>query len=54
MKKGQVSLEYFIIFTIIALLTILAFSSSFVSGVQDAVQGNNGVFQKAFNAITGD
>ena len=54
LKKGQASLEYFIIFAIIAVLTILSFST-FLPKVKEAIQGSNtteGVFQKAATAIT--
>ncbi|MDD2679211.1 MAG: hypothetical protein PHO03_00195 [Candidatus Omnitrophica bacterium] len=52
--KGQASLEYFIIFAIIAVLTILSFST-FLPKVKEAIQGSSaktGFFQKAATAIT--
>lgn len=48
-KKAQASLEYFIIFSIVALLTILSFTD-FLPRVQAALQGTSnkpGVFQRA-------
>ncbi len=48
-KKGQASLEYFIIFSVVALLVILSFSS-FLPVIQRTLQGNSktkGFFQKA-------
>lgn len=54
LERGQASLEYFIIFSIIAILTILSFSS-FLPLVQQAVQGTAtqpGFFQKAEARIT--
>ena len=51
---GQASLEYFILFAIIACLTILSFSS-FLPKVKEAIQGTSskeGFFQKAATQIT--
>jgi len=51
---GQASLEYFILFAIIAVLTILSFSS-FLPKVKEAIQGTSskeGFFQKAAKGIT--
>ena len=51
---GQASLEYFILFAIIACLTILSFSS-FLPKVKEAIQGTSskeGFFQKAAKGIT--
>jgi len=45
-KKGQASLEYFIIFAVLALLTILSLSSLFPQ-LQNALQGSGGFFEKA-------
>jgi len=50
-NSGQASLEYFILFAIIAVLTILSFSSFFPK-VKEAIQGKDGFFQKAATAIT--
>ncbi|MBL7152050.1 MAG: hypothetical protein ISS89_05660 [Candidatus Omnitrophica bacterium] len=47
---GQASLEYFIIFSVIALLTILSLSS-FFPRIQQAMQGEAGYFQKAAEEI---
>jgi Flp pilus assembly pilin Flp len=51
LKKGQAALEYFIIFTIIAVLTILSFST-FLPKVKEAIQGSGGFFQNAARQIT--
>ena len=51
---GQASLEYFILFAVIACLTILSFSS-FLPKVREAIQGSSskdGFFQKAAKGIT--
>jgi len=47
-EKSQATLEYFIIFSIIAILTILSFSAFFPK-VQQALgtTGGHGLFQKA-------
>jgi len=48
-KKGQVSLEYFVIFAVVALVTIVSFSA-FLPKVQRALQGDSktkGLFQDA-------
>ena len=48
-NQGQASLEYFIIFSIIALLTIISLTT-FLPVVQSALQGNdttNGLYQNA-------
>ncbi len=53
-KKGQAAIEYFILFTIIAVITILSFST-FLPKVKEAIQGSNesaGFFQKAAQQIT--
>ena len=53
-RKAQASLEYFILFAIIAVLTILSFSS-FLPKVKEAIQGSEtkeGFFQKAATQIT--
>jgi Flp pilus assembly pilin Flp len=54
LKKGQAALEYFIIFAIIAVLTILSFST-FLPKVKEAIQGSDtkkGFFQNAARQIT--
>lgn len=53
-RKAQSSVEYFILFAIIAVLTILSFSS-FLPKVKETIQGSatkQGFFQKAAVAIT--
>jgi Flp pilus assembly pilin Flp len=54
LKKAQAAVEYFIIFAIIAVLTILSFST-FLPKVKEALQGSSakeGFFQKAATRIT--
>lgn len=57
LKIGQASLEYFIVFAIVAVITILSFSS-FLPEVRKAILGANnttageGLFQKAAKNIT--
>lgn len=54
LKTGQASLEYFILFAIIAVITILSFST-FLPKVKEAIQGSDnkaGFFQKAATQIT--
>lgn len=48
--RGQAALEYFILFSVIALLTLLSLSSFFPK-VQEAIQGKDGFFQKAVERI---
>jgi hypothetical protein len=53
-NTAQASVEYFILFAIIAVLTILSFSS-FLPKVKEAIQGSEqkeGFFQKAATEIT--
>jgi len=53
-QAAQASLEYFILFALIAVLTILSFSS-FLPKVKEAIQGSSqkeGFFQKAATEIT--
>jgi hypothetical protein len=52
--KAQSSVEYFILFAIIAVITILSFSS-FLPKVKETIQGSStkqGFFQKAATEIT--
>lgn len=49
-NKGQSAIEYFVIFSVIALLTILSFSS-FFPRIQEAMQGEVGYFQRAAQQI---
>ncbi|MCX5695856.1 MAG: hypothetical protein NTW18_04225 [Candidatus Omnitrophica bacterium] len=54
MATGQAAVEYFILFAIIACLTILSFST-FLPKVKEAIQGSSekeGLFQKAATQIT--
>jgi uncharacterized protein (UPF0333 family) len=53
-EKAQVSLEYFILFSLIAILTIFSFSGFFVNNVKNSLQGENGFFQSAVNLIITD
>lgn len=53
-QAAQASLEYFILFAIIAVLTILSFSS-FLPKVKESIMGSaqkDGFFQKAAKQIT--
>lgn len=54
-KRAQASLEYFILFAIIAVLTILSFVSSpvtILTKVQAALQGESGLFQRTAERLT--
>lgn len=51
LKRGQASLEYFIIFSVIALLTIVSLSS-FFTNVKAQIQGKNGFVNQAADRIT--
>jgi len=54
MATGQAAVEYFILFAIIACLTVLSFST-FLPKVKEAIQGSSekeGLFQKAATEIT--
>lgn len=55
LKRGQASLEYFIIFGLVVVLSILALNpldpNSFLSKAQEAMQGQEGILQKAANRI---
>jgi len=48
--KAQAALEYFIILTVIALLTLVSIST-FLPTVRDAIVGPSGFFQKAVGAM---
>lgn len=53
LKLGQASLEYFILFAVIAILTILSFAS-FFPNLQATIQGTStttGFFQRAAERI---
>ena len=49
-NRAQAALEYFIILTIIALITLASFST-FLTSVRNAVVGSSGFFQKAATAM---
>ena len=55
LKRGQASLEYFILFSIIIILTILALNAlspdSFLFKVQNTIQGEKGLFKNAAKRI---
>ncbi|MFH0762561.1 MAG: hypothetical protein V1925_01580 [Candidatus Omnitrophota bacterium] len=50
-NKAQSTVEYFILFSVITLLTILSLST-FFPRIQEALQGKDGYFQKAAGEIT--
>lgn len=45
-EKGQSALEYFIIFAVMSLVTIWAFTNT-LHYIRGSLQGNGGLFQKA-------
>lgn len=49
-NRGQASLEYFILFAFIAVLTIISFSSVFPN-VKNSIFGDGGLFYKAVERI---
>lgn len=52
--KGQAALEYLILFAALSMLTLAAFSSStdsFISKIQQKLQGNGAMFQQGVNKI---
>lgn len=52
--KAQASVEYFILFAIITLLSLVSVNKSFLARVQNAIEGTEeekGLFQKASDSI---
>ncbi len=51
LEKGQASLEYFILFAVIAILTLVSLST-FYPQVKNIIQGEQGFFQRAAGRIS--
>ena len=45
-RNGQVALEYLILFSIVAILTIVSLNVGFLNGVKNTLQGQDGFFER--------